>query len=71
MTIDWQNIVALTVVAFAALYLAREAWNQLAGQRSVRGCTNCAACRDRTPLDRDRLQFVPLSGLSTERSHDD
>lgn len=71
MAIDWQNIMALTAVAVAAAYLARQVWTQLAGHRPATGCTNCTSCRGRGSPGQEGVQLVPLTPLSTKRRDDD
>jgi hypothetical protein len=43
MDFGWQDIAAVMVVAWAALYLARRLWQALA-RRQRAGCGGCAAC---------------------------
>jgi hypothetical protein len=66
MTIDWQNILALTAVMAAAIYLARHAWTQLVGRRPIKGCNHCAACPGRADTGHETLRNIPLVELSSE-----
>jgi hypothetical protein len=41
--LDWQNLIALAIVAIAGLYLARQAWITFARKKSG-ACGSCASC---------------------------
>ncbi len=43
MNFDWQNLMALFVVAAAGAYLARIAWRSLV-RRKASGCGSCGSC---------------------------
>jgi hypothetical protein len=55
---DWQNVVALTVVAVAAAYVARHGWRALASRPSRPGCGGCSSCPSKTAGGRE---FVSLT----------
>ncbi|HKD37219.1 MAG TPA: hypothetical protein VKB78_10470 [Pirellulales bacterium] len=42
MLFDWQNLIAIVLVAAAAGYLGRRGWTAIAGRR--RGCGACSTC---------------------------
>jgi hypothetical protein len=66
MTFDWQNLLSLAIVLIAAVYVARQAWRQLASHGPTSVCTTCSACPKRTDND---PQIVPLAlGQRDKRS---
>lgn len=68
MSIDWQQAVAIALVASTAAYLGWRAWKRLAGKNAT-GCGTCSACpiHETTESD-DRQPPVPLSN---DESRDD
>ena len=59
MAFDWQNIVALTVVAVASAYIARWVWRSV-GPTST-GCGSCSKKSDAQPIAR---QIVSVDDLA-------
>lgn len=61
--IDWQNVVALGLVALAALYLGWQAVHQFAG-RKARSCgQSCAGC----PVPTVRVPAPPASVIPVDQ----
>lgn len=55
MTLDWQNIVALALVAVAAAFVFRSMWKAVRGKKSG-GCGSCGSCG--TPKDVVTIDLV-------------
>ena len=52
MNVDWQTVIALSLIAVATVYVIRRGWRALSGKRTVAcgTCPNCAASLDREQL---------------------
>jgi len=57
--LDWQNALALMLVAAAAVYVGRAAWLAIRAKRS-RGCGGCPACPAEKPTDGALVTIEPL-----------
>jgi hypothetical protein len=59
---DWQNPIALAVVAAAGFYLARVVWVSVAKKKAA-GCGSCGACPvAAAPQDKDVFQIGSRGG---------
>ncbi len=56
MTTDWQQAVAIAVVAITAAYLGWRVWKRLAGKNTT-GCGTCSGCTAREPTESDAEGF--------------
>ena len=63
MTISWQEVMALVIVTAAVSYLARVAWQSLAGKKTG-GCTTCSTCPTAQSDGREIVQI----GQSSQRA---
>lgn len=66
MFFDWQNIVAIGLVAAAAGYLGRRGWLALARRRA--GCGACSNCPAETVQSADGKPFVMLGSISAPKT---
>jgi hypothetical protein len=65
--LDWQNLIALAIVAIAGLCLARQAWITFARKKSG-ACGSCASCPASAPAnDQQVIQLKPLEMKSSTR----
>jgi len=63
MDIDWQQAVAISLVALAAIYIGWRAWRRLLSRS---GCAICAEC-DSARRNAQEQAFVPIESLTRER----
>jgi hypothetical protein len=60
MDFDWQNLVALTLVLVAAVYLVRCLWRR-SGAKNAGCCASCAGCSAVHQTEQQLLTLQPLS----------
>ncbi|MEN6493236.1 MAG: FeoB-associated Cys-rich membrane protein [Thermoguttaceae bacterium] len=60
MDFDWQNLVALTLVLVAAVYLVRCLWRR-SGTKNSGCCASCAGCSAAHQSEQQLLTLQPLS----------
>ena len=61
MTFDWQTITVLAIVAVAAVYLARAAWQTVA-RRKAAACGSCSSC----PTGDEEQQVVAIGNPTAQ-----
>ncbi len=61
MTIDWQTITVLAIVAAATVYLARATW-QTVVRRKAAACGSCSSC----PAGEEEPPVVAIGNLTSQ-----
>jgi len=64
MHVDFQNILALTLVVACACWASWQGFKSLAGKKSKLGSCCAKGCSAEPAKPTEKIQFIPLSALS-------
>jgi hypothetical protein len=67
LSIDWQNLVVLALVAAAGSYLARQAWATIVRKKSG-ACGSCGNCASNATVSEKQLVQLGSPSSSTQET---